>query len=97
MDTLESLINSSLELTPDNFEFFREFNPNLTKEVYEFLRGNGTEWKIICGFEVKIQFSNHSLEGNRDLMLANLKVFKNRYIPEYHLNPINWNNGNNRR
>ena len=97
MDTLESLINSSLELTPDNFEFFREFNPNLTKEVYEFLRGNGTEWKIICGFEVKIQFSNHSLEGNRDLMLANLKVFKNRYIPEYHLNPTNWNHGNNRR
>ncbi len=96
MDTLESLINSSLELTPDNFELFKGFNPNLTKEVYKFLRENGTEWKIICGFEIKIKYSNHFLKGNNDLLLSNLKVYKNRYNREYYLNPKNWNYGINR-
>ena len=97
MDTLEDLINSSVELAPYNFELFKEFNPNLTKEVYKFLRDNGTEWKIICGFEIKIKFSNHFLRGNNDLLLSNLKVYKNRYIREYYLNPINWNYGIDRR
>ena len=97
MKTIEEILNSGVELAPYNFELYHAFNPNLTKEVYEFLRGNGTEWKIICGFEVKIQFSNHYLEGDSGLMMSNLKVFKNRFISEYHLNPTNWNHGNNRR
>ncbi len=99
MTTIDKLINGcdNNRFAPYNFEMFHDFNPNLTKEVYGFLRENGTEWKIICGFAVKIKYSNHSLEGNSDLLLANLELYKNRYIPEYYLNPQNWNHGNSRR
>ncbi len=77
MTTIDKLINGcdNNRFAPYNFEMFHDFNPNLTKEVYGFLRENGTEWKIICGFAVKIKYSNHSLEGNSDLLLANLDLY----------------------
>ena len=95
MNDIDKLLKTGCKLSPDYFELFHAFNPNLTREVYNYLRGNRSEWKIICGFEVKIKYSKHFLEGNRDLLLANLKVYNNRFIPEYFLNPENWNNGRN--
>ncbi|MBF2710008.1 hypothetical protein [Flavobacterium soyangense] len=94
MFTIEEILEKGITLAPYNFELFHAFNPNLTVEVYNFLRGNGTEWKIICGFGVRLKYSMHSLESNRDLTLANLKVYRNRFIPDYYLNPENWNYGN---
>ena len=97
MNTIEKMLENSYTLSPNNFELFHAFNPNLTLEVYNFLRGNGTEWKIICGFEVRIKHSSHFLEGNTDLLLNNLIVFRNRCVPDYYLNPHNWNHARNRR
>jgi hypothetical protein len=91
MNRPEIKIEFGARLNPYMFEEFKAFNPSLTKEVYNFLRGNGSEWKIICGFPVHIKYSNHKLEENHKLMMANLKVFENRYLPEYYLNPNNWN------
>ncbi|MEY2702988.1 MAG: hypothetical protein RLY43_1626 [Bacteroidota bacterium] len=97
MFTIEEIVENGITLAPYNFELFHAFNPNLTVEVYNFLRENGTEWKIICGLEVRIKFSSHFLESNRDLTLANLRVYRNRFVPDYYLNPENWNNGRDRR
>lgn len=93
MNTIEEMLENGYTLAPYNFEQFHAFNPNLTVEVYNFLRGNGTEWKIICGFEVRMKYSAQFLESNRDLPLANLRVYRNRFVPDYYLNPENWNNG----
>lgn len=90
MTTIEGKIKAGIGPAPYNFELFRRFNPNLTKEVYNYLRGNKSEWKIICGHEVKISFSNHFLEAKSDLLIANKNVYKNRYSAEYYLNPENW-------
>jgi hypothetical protein len=96
MKKIEDYLKTGVTLAPYNYELFRSINPRLTKGVYEFLRGNCSEWKIICGQRVKVKYSNYILEGNTELALANIKVYQNRYIPEYFLNPENWNYGNNR-
>lgn len=90
MEDEDITIEFGYKLNPYMYEEFKAFNPSLTKEVYNFLRGNGSEWKVICGFPVLIKYSNHKLAANHKLMMANLKVFENRYIPEYYLNPNNW-------
>jgi hypothetical protein len=94
MITIEEKIKAGVGLAPYNFELFRRINPSLTKEVYNYLRGNKSEWKIICGHEVRLKYSNHFLEGRTDLALANKKLYNyKRYLSEYYLNPENWNNG----
>lgn len=90
MITIEEKMNEGVGLAPYNFELFRRFNPSLTKEVYNYLRGNKSEWKIICGHEVMVLYSNHFLEAKSDLVIANKNVYKNRYSAEYYLNPENW-------
>lgn len=97
MFTIEEMMENGCTLAPYNFELFHAFNPSLTVEVYNFLRENGTEWKIICGLEVRIKYSPHFLERNRVLTFANLKIFVNRFIFDYYLNPENWNDGRTRR
>jgi hypothetical protein len=96
MFTIEEMIENGYTLAPYNFELFHAFNTNLTVEVYNFLRENGMEWKIICGLEVRIKYSSHFLESNRELTFANLKIFAKRFVPDYYLNPENWNYGRNR-
>lgn len=90
MITIEEKIKAGVGLAPYNFELFRRFNPSLTKEVYNYLRGNKSEWKIICGHEVRVLYSNHFLEAKSDLVIANKNVYTNRYSSEYYLNPENW-------
>ncbi len=97
MNTIEEILENGITLAPYNFESFHAFNPNLTVEAYNFLRENGTEWKIICGLEVRMKYSSYFLESNRDLTLANLRVYRNRFVPEYYLNPENWKDGRTRR
>lgn len=86
-------IEFGYKLNPYMFEEFKAFNPSLTKEVYDFLRGNGSEWKIICGHPIQVKYTNHKLEGNQKLTLANVEVFLKRYLPKYYLNPKNWKHG----
>lgn len=93
MVTIEEKMKQGVGLAQYNFELFHRINPRLTREIYNFLRGNKSEWKIICGHEVKVSFSNHVLESRTDLTLANVNVYHNRYSPEYYLNPENWNYG----
>jgi hypothetical protein len=47
---------------PYNYEAWLEVNPLLTKKMYDFLHGNGTTWKIACGKEVRIKWSNEVLK-----------------------------------
>jgi hypothetical protein len=39
-------------LQPYDFERYKKINPNLTEPVYQHLRENGSEWKILCGLAV---------------------------------------------
>jgi hypothetical protein len=93
MTTIEEKIKEGVGLAPYNFELFRRLNPCLTKEVYDYLRGNKSEWRIICGHKVSLKYSKNLLEGRTDLTLANINIYNNRYSPEYYLNPENWNHG----
>jgi hypothetical protein len=81
------------ELNPYRFEDFRQINPKLTKKVYEFLRGNCTEWKIICGIEVKLKYDTEVLESNWILNIINKNIYENRFNSEYYMNTENWNYG----
>jgi hypothetical protein len=39
-------------LQPYDFERYNKYNPKLTEPVYQHLRQNGSEWKILCGLSV---------------------------------------------
>jgi hypothetical protein len=41
-----------------DFEKLKELNPGLTKPIFDFLSHNGGLWKVFCGKEVKIKYSN---------------------------------------
>lgn len=81
-------------MQPYNYERYKAVNPNLTKSMYEFLRGNGSEWKILCGLHVKRQWSNDVLEPVWYLNFGELykdgEIYKNRYRPEYYLGLTTW-------
>lgn len=40
------------------YEHYHKINPQLTRKMYDYLRGNGSLWKIGCGHSVKIKWSN---------------------------------------
>ena len=40
------------------YEYYKAINPELTKVMYDYLRGNGSLWKVKCGKEVHIKWSN---------------------------------------
>ena len=79
---------------PYDYERYRAVNPKLTKEMYEFLRGNGSEWKILCGLKVTRQWSNDVLEPvwylNGGERYKDGEIYKNRYLPEKYLALTNW-------
>ncbi|MFE3869873.1 hypothetical protein ACFX5F_01390 [Flavobacterium sp. ZS1P70] len=79
---------------PYDYERYRAVNPKLTKKMYEFLRGNGSEWKILCGVYVKIQWTNEVLEEvwylNCSGHYKNGEIYKNRYLPEKYLALTTW-------
>lgn len=78
-------------LNPYMYEDFKAFNPKLTRKMYEFLRGNDSEWKIICGIGVKIKYDTEVLASNWILNVINKNIYENRYNPTYYLNTANWN------
>lgn len=51
------------KLEPYDYEKYKNINPKLTITMYEFLRGNGSLWKVKCGKRVTIAFSNEVLEA----------------------------------
>jgi len=77
-------------LNPYMYEDFKKVNPKLTKKMYDFLRGNKTEWKILCGVEVEMRYENEIMRGNWMLGIVNEHIYKHRYIPSYYLNKENW-------
>ncbi len=44
-----------------DFEKLIKLNPGLTKPIFNFLKHNGGLWKVFCGKEVKIKFSNEQM------------------------------------
>ena len=81
-------------LNPYMYDDFKAFNPKLTKRMYDFLRGNSSEWKILCGIGVSIKYENEVLEPVWMLQFINKGIYENRYIPEYYLNKENWKYAN---
>jgi hypothetical protein len=73
-----------------DYERYLAVNPNLTREMYQFLRGNKTEWKILCGFEVKMNWSDEVLEPIVRLQIDNQNIYDNRYNTEYYLALNTW-------
>lgn len=39
------------------YDYYKAINPELTKVMYDYLRGNGSLWKVKCGKEVHIKWS----------------------------------------
>jgi hypothetical protein len=81
-------------LQPYDYEKYNAVNPNLTKDMYHFLRGNGSEWKILCGLKVIRKWSNDVLEPvwylNGGELYKDGEIYKNRYNPEYYLGLDIW-------
>lgn len=84
------------KLNPYMFDAFKGFNPKLTKKMYKYLRGNRTEWKILCGIEVKIKYEPDLLEPIWSLRFINNEIYENRFDPSYYLDTNNWNYGSER-
>lgn len=40
-----------------SYEYYKGINPELSVNMYNYLKGSGSLWKIICGKEVKIKWS----------------------------------------
>ncbi|SHF91336.1 hypothetical protein SAMN05444372_101149 [Flavobacterium micromati] len=71
------------ELEQLSYERFKNFNPKLTIRMYNYLKGNGSLWKVLCGIGVKIQWENEVLEEvwwlkNGDLYKDG-EIYKNRF------------------
>ena len=41
-----------------DFEKLKNLNPGLTEPIFRFLSHNGGLWKVFCGKEVKMKWSN---------------------------------------
>jgi len=76
-------------LQPYDYERYKKVNPNLTESVYEQLRRNGSEWKILCGLEVSTHWEQVVLEERWELKCGELykekDFYKFRYVPEKYL------------
>ena len=82
------------ELQPYNFERYLVVNPYLTIRMYEYLRENNDEWKILCGIRVKIKWENEILEEvwylKGDENYKETDFYKFRFEPEKYLALNNW-------
>lgn len=75
----------NFKLQPYNYEKYKSVNPNLTENMYSYLRENGTEWKILCGCQVRIKWEIDMLKRNFSLMTKNRNVFLQRFSSENYL------------
>lgn len=63
MNNLEEILGFEKQsFQPYNYNRYLAVNPNLTVRMYEYLRGNHSEWKILCGISVKICWENEILK-----------------------------------
>lgn len=91
-EKLLNMLNQSLQ--PYDYERYRAVNPNLTVRMYEYLRENQCEWKILCGLRVKIRWENEILEevksrkGGEGYKLTTF--YLNRFTPEEYLASNIW-------
>ncbi len=45
-----------------SYDHYKKINPELTLKMYNYLKGNGSLWKISCGHGVKIKYDNEELK-----------------------------------
>lgn len=95
MINLEELLGFQKQgLQPYNYERYKAVNPKLTKEVYEYLRGNGSEWKILCGLSITTHWGNEILKEVWYLKggesYKETDFYKFRYRPEIYLALDSW-------
>lgn len=76
----ENLLKSLVPQNPKlkSFEHYLSLNKNLTLKMYEFLRGNGSLWKISCGRKVVIPYDGEMLEAQ--WWLDTPRNYQRRYI-----------------
>lgn len=76
-------------LQPYNYERYNAFNSNLTEQVYQHLRKNRAEWKILCGLSVYTHWGSEILKENWCLKWGELykdsDFYKYRYVPNEYL------------
>ena len=56
-------VSARLEYEPYDYEKYLAINPTLTKRMYNFLYDNRTLWKVLCGKEVRLQWTNDVLKA----------------------------------
>ena len=85
----------SLGLTPRpmekyNYKAYKEVNPNLTEEGYEYIRQCKAEWKILCGKKVTTHWGLVMLEPVSWLDTVENYLMRYNYTPPYidHYNKI---------
>lgn len=88
LEKLEKVLGLEYTMQPYDYERYKAVNPNLTEKMYRFLRGNGEEWKILCGEEVVMKYENEVLE--HAWYLKNDEIYKNRYNSDYYLALTTW-------
>jgi hypothetical protein len=76
-------------LQPYDYERYKAFNPNLTERVYQHLRQNRAEWKILCGLSVSEHWGREVLKEVWELKCDELykesAFYRFRYVPERYL------------
>lgn len=83
-----------IELQAYDYNRYKSFNPNLTESVYQHLRQNGAEWKILCGLSVYTHWGCEILKevwwlkNNSGYM--NTEFYKSRFTPENYLQLDIW-------
>lgn len=81
-------------LQPYDYERYLAVNHNLTIRMYEYLRENNDEWKILCGIRVKIKWENEILKevknrkSGEGYKLTPYYIY--RFEPEKYLALNNW-------
>lgn len=91
MNNLRKSMGLNNMFRPYEYEKFKAVNPLLSKKMYQYLRENGTEWKILIGFPVKIKWSNEVLKPLWFFDEKNYKndiIYKNRYNSDFISNCI---------
>jgi hypothetical protein len=61
-----------------SYEHYREINPELSLKMYNYLKGNGSLWKVSCGVGVRIKWDTEP-PLKAVWFLNNDECYKNRY------------------
>lgn len=79
----------NIPLQPYDYDRYKNYNPNLTEEIYQHLRNNRAEWKILCGLLVTTHWGQEILKENWwlkfDEKYKESDFYKYRFAPEIYL------------